>query len=78
MSNGSSSILDGKELVPKSHDPEQLRPRHERNYVKENLNKAIYEQPPSVHASANKQGQLDGIYKHRSQGKVPKYLNKYN
>ena len=70
MSQGSGG---GKKAgVPKANDVLTLKERQRKNYVNANVNKAVFEmQPKSLKAPQVEQ------YKHKNQGKVPTYLNKY-
>ena len=63
-----------KEAVPRSNDTNAINSRQQKNFVKDNTNKAIFGlKPPS--AKANEEATIAG--KNKNYGKVPNYLNKY-
>ena len=49
MVNAGKQIISGpKESVPKANELNRLQERNKKNYVKDNLNKAVFEmRPPS-------------------------------
>lgn len=69
VSQGSSSN------VPKANDLAKLNDRKQKNYIKDNLNKAVFDMKPPVKAE-----KADGDAKkaNKNYGKVPNYLNKFN
>jgi hypothetical protein len=75
MVNAGRQIMQAsKESVPKASDLNKLNDRTKKNYIKENLNKAVFEmRPPS------KPEKLDDDAKklNKNYGKVPTYLNRY-
>lgn len=58
--------------MPKSNDLAQLKPKEERNFIKANLNKVVYEPTPSRAPAKEEQPT-----KHKAYGNVPKYLDNY-
>ncbi len=71
MNSGSSRQL--KDGVPKATDLAALKPKQERNYVKANLEKVVFEAP--VQRVKNEEA---GPAQHKAYGKVPSYMRKYN
>ena len=64
-----------KEAVPKADQPAALKQREQKNYVKDNMNKAIFElQPPAAKAAAAEETVAGP---NKNYGKVPSYINKY-
>lgn len=63
-----------KDSVPKANELAKLKNREKKNFLKENLNKAVFEmKPPSRPSKADEDAkQLNKHY-----GKIPNYLNKY-
>ena len=66
-----------KDMVPKADQVNQLKQREQKNFVKANMNKAIFEmQPPaSKGAAAADDNVIAG--KNKNYGKVPNYINKF-
>ena len=63
----------GKAAVPRADDVNELQPRQDKNFVKNNVKKAVYEmQPPKEQIDAPTIAGANKNY-----GKVPNYLNKY-
>ena len=60
-----------------------MKQRQEKNFIKDNLNKVVFEMKPSGRESA--EGKARGANgsaaanepQHKNYGKVPQYLNKY-
>ena len=62
-----------KDSVPRADQVNSLKQREQKNFVKANMNKAIFDmQPP-----ASKAAPAEGIAKTKNYGKVPSYINKY-
>lgn len=60
--------------MPRANDVGQLKRGEQKNYVKDNMNKAIFDmQPPSK--AAAEESTIAG--KNKNFGKVPSYINKY-
>lgn len=70
MSQGSQGPR--KAEVPKANDTLKLNQRQNKNYVQGNVNKAVFEMKPK-----ETKGNEQELFKHKNQGKVPNYLNKY-
>ena len=63
-----------KAAVPRSDEVNQVAKRENKNFVKQNMKKAIFEmQPPSQAAAQD--NTIAG--KNKNYGKVPSYINKY-
>ena len=63
-----------KEAVPRSNDTNAINSRQQKNFVKDNTNKAIFGLKPPTSKAADEQT-IAG--KNKNYGKVPSYLNKY-
>ena len=60
--------------MPRANEVASLQPRQQKNFVKANLNKAVFEMKPKQQAAADEQS-IAG--KNKNYGKVPSYINKY-
>ena len=63
-----------KDAVPKAAEVNKLKQRENKNFVKANVNKAIFEMQPPESKNGN-DGKIAGANK--NYGKVPSYINKY-
>jgi hypothetical protein len=63
-----------KESVPKANELNRLKERQNKNYIKDNLNKAVFELKPP---SRPEKPEDDLIKKRKDYGKIPTYINKY-
>ena len=80
MQSGSSN-RNLKDAVPKSNETLALKKRQEKNFVKDNLNKVVFEMKPKDQQSNAGDAaavQDSAAAQHKNYGKVPSYLNKYN
>lgn len=73
MLNAGRQIVGQKESVPKANDLNQLKERKPKNYIKDNLNKAVFEMKPPSRPSK----QEEEPKKRKDYGKIPTYINKY-
>ena len=73
-SQGSQKVLT-KDAVPKADQLNALKQREQKNYVKANMNKAIFEMKPPDSKQENDENVIAG--KNKNYGKVPNYLNKF-
>jgi hypothetical protein len=73
MINAGKQIVS-KDSVPKASDLNKLKERQQKNYIKENLNKAVFEMKPP---SRPNKPEDDVKTLNKNYGKVPNYLNKY-
>ena len=69
MSQGSQTR---KANVPKASELNTLKQRETKNYVHANVNKAVFDMQPKQPKETQEE-----TFKHKNQGKVPSYLNKY-
>ena len=82
MSQGSGSVKNLKDAVPKSNQTLKLKEREDKNYIKANLNKVVFDMKPDGRQSADGQSRsgaaaANANAQHKNYGKVPSYLNKY-
>lgn len=70
-----------KQPVPKHNDQNKLNPRQERNVIKDNMMKVIFDNSQAQKVKLAQQQKMEKekeLDTHKNYGKVPKYIEKFN
>lgn len=70
-----------KAQVPRRNDRLELNSKNEKNHIKDNMEKVIYDNSTAVKIRAQqeeKKKKEDNMQIHKHYGKIPGYINKFN
>ena len=78
LSSGNGSVRNLKDAVPRSNETNKLKQRADKNFIKGNFNKVVFEMKPGDGKSvAGEEPKSAAGGQHKNYGKIPSYLNKY-